>query len=55
MGARKLKGPRKISKMMKKGVKIENFQKSRGARKLKGREITGCAKIRGAKNGGAKI
>ena len=43
------KGPRKMSKMMEKGVKIENFRKLRGARKLKRREIAGCAQIRDAK------
>ena len=42
MVARKLKGHRKISKMMEKGVKIDNFRKFRGARKSKKREIAGA-------------
>ena len=55
MGARKLRGPRKLSNYMKKGSKIEDFRKYRGARKLKGRQIAGCKKNRGAKIKGVKI
>ena len=33
----------------KRGQKLKNFEKFRGARKSKGRKIAGCAKNRGAK------
>ena len=56
--ARKLKGPRKMSKMMEKGVKIENFRKlwgarrdakSLGARKIEARKLK-ARKFKGREN-----
>ena len=42
-------------KMPRMNGEMQNLQKNKGTRKLKGREILGCAKIRGAKINGAKI